>query len=113
MGAPTDFVEPLQVVSYINGQSFGLHHDSGEVDDSGGVSFSAPRRIATVFVYLSTLKEDEGGETSFPLLPLKVSPQAGTAVVFSNVLPNGLPDPRAVHEVFCTPLRISRCPLLC
>ena len=36
-GVPALNVEPLQVVSYTNGQHFGIHHDLGTLKDDGTV----------------------------------------------------------------------------
>jgi 2OG-Fe(II) oxygenase superfamily len=82
------------------------------------------RRLVTIFCYLNTLQaaaaavDDEntdepataalsidiaaagggGGATEFPALGLAVTPRAGTAVVFPNVLvPSGQPDVRTIH----------------
>jgi len=56
VGLPSDYVEPLQVVTYTNGQRFDLHHDSGsmhyEDGDEGAITVSAPqgpRRLVTPF----------------------------------------------------------------
>ena len=56
VGLPSDYVEPLQVVTYTNGQRFDLHHDSGsmhyEDGDEGAITVSAPqgpKRLVTPF----------------------------------------------------------------
>jgi prolyl 4-hydroxylase len=94
-------VEPLQLVRYLPGQSFGPHHDMADLQDDGSVvipprSLFCKRRIVTLFCYLNTVPE--GGATCFPQCgPLRVMPVRGRAVFFANVLSNGLPDPRTVH----------------
>ena len=40
---------------------------------------------------------DSGGETEFPLLSLKVRPEAGMAIVWSNLDENGQCDPLTEH----------------
>ena len=59
-------------------------------------------RVASVFVYLSTHEESDGGATHFPFLGagegVRVYPIARAAACWSNVLGDGFPDPQAVHE---------------
>ena len=47
-------------------------------------------------VYLN--EPEEGGETAFPRLNISVRPTAYSALVFNNVLDNGEPDERSLHE---------------
>ncbi len=92
------YIEPLQVVSYLQGQEFKVHHDSGTFnEDDNSVDGVLPRRYVTFFVYLNTLPEGQG-HTEFPALNLSVRPQKGNALMFCNVLPNGQPDPRLIHR---------------
>jgi hypothetical protein len=37
-------VEPLQIVSYTDGQRFDLHHDAGTLTDDGEIDIVQPRR---------------------------------------------------------------------
>ena len=52
-------------------------------------------RLATVLVYLQNAAD--GGETFFPKLGLKLKPQAGDALLFYDLLPNGKIDKMSVH----------------
>jgi prolyl 4-hydroxylase len=94
-------VEPLQLVRYLPGQFFCVHHDMGDLDDDGSVALPnktpfSKRRLVTIFCYMNAV--DEGGSTYFPACgDLRVAPLAGRAVVFANVKSDGLPDPRTVH----------------
>lgn len=94
-------VEPLQLVRYFPGQFFGIHHDMGDLDDDGAVALPpktpySKRRLVTLFCYLNTVQQ--GGSTYFPECgDLRVAPKPGRAVLFSNVMANGLPDPQTVH----------------
>ena len=97
LGVSADVIEPLQIVSYRNGQKFDLHHDAGTMISESEIEIVHPRRLATLFVYLNTLPEGEG-HTEFPVLGLSVQPQAGSALLFCNVLPSGYADPRTVHR---------------
>ena len=111
LSLPNHSIEPLQLVKYAPGQYFKKHHDLGELFDDGSIdlpsksAFSPPRRLVTILVYLNDVPPGLGGETQFPLLkgkdgvgPLKVSPKRGTALVWCNILKNGLPDQRVVHS---------------
>ena len=40
----SDFVEPLQIVSYTGGQKFDLHHDAGTLTEDGDIEIVQPRR---------------------------------------------------------------------
>ena len=60
VGLPSDYVEPLQVVTYTNGQRFDLHHDSGSLHyEDGGeevITVSAPqgpKRLVTPLACLA------------------------------------------------------------
>ena len=62
VGLPSDYVEPLQVVTYTNGQRFDLHHDSGSLHyEEGGeevITVSAPqgpKRLVTALACLACL----------------------------------------------------------
>ena len=97
VGLSAQCVEPLQIVSYTNGQQFTTHHDAGTLLDDGGVELVLPRRLVTFFVYLNSLPTNQG-HTEFPELGLSVQPERGSAVLFSNVLTDGTPDTRTVHR---------------
>jgi len=120
VGLPADFVEPLQVVTYTNGQRFDLHHDLGHLtmpeDAEGGADGGAPsstdgmsvatpegaRRLVTLFVYLNTLP-DGVGHTEFPTVGLSVRPRSGTALLFCNVDAAGEPDVNVCHRACPVP----------
>ena len=106
-------IEALQLVRYLPGQFFGLHHDLGDLLEDDQVtlppkSLFTKRRILTLFCYLNTL-ENQGGCTFFPLCSkLRVQPKSGRAVLWSNVTREGLPDERTIHSG--EPLRTSNDP---
>ena len=80
-------IEGIMVVKYNNGEQYYDHHDFFEPEhlgiDEGG------QRVATFFCYLSSLDKNEGGETEFPLLDLKIKPSKGTALFWWNKSANG------------------------
>lgn len=70
-----------------------MHHDS-----SGNDKSLSGHRILTFFLYLSDV--EEGGETKFNKLGLKVKPKRGRALIWPSVK-NDNPsnwDPRTYHE---------------
>jgi 2OG-Fe(II) oxygenase superfamily len=103
-------IEPLQLVRYLPGQFFGVHHDMGDYDEETGAVHLPPkslyckRRVVTLFCYLNAV--EAGGATYFPSATtgkndsnggLRVEPVPGRAVLFSNILATGQPDPRTIH----------------
>jgi len=94
--------EHLQVVNYKIGGFYGPHLDAARksghnlADDSLPISNLARNdRLATVLIYLNDV--EAGGSTVFPRLNLKVRPVARSAVVWYNILKNGLGDARTLH----------------
>jgi prolyl 4-hydroxylase len=108
LGVTTPSLEPLQLVRYRPGQFFGVHHDLGSLFDDGSVELPprqpwVRRRLGTIFCYINDLEVQEGGGgggcTHFPACgDLRVQPKRGRAVVFCNILENGMPDPSTIHE---------------
>jgi len=96
-------IEPLQLVRYLPGEFFNVHHDMGDLMDNDQVTLpkkhvAVKRRVLTMFFYLNTLTEDQGGCTHFPKCKnLRVQPKRGSVVIWSNVTAEGLPDPRTIH----------------
>jgi prolyl 4-hydroxylase len=54
------------------------------------------QRTWTFMVYLNDV--EEGGETYFKYLNLKIKPEQGKAILWSNLYPFGLPNPKTMHE---------------
>ncbi|CAJ1354872.1 unnamed protein product [Effrenium voratum] len=96
LGVPENFIEPLQLVRYAEGQKYGAHMDWCGEKHPGLWLFG--QRMATVLVYLNTIPEGEGGETGFDSLGIKVKPQKGSAVIWPNVNPAGHPERSSLHS---------------
>lgn len=77
-GVPRVNYESFQVLQYDIGQFYSVHHD-----DSGGDQGPAGPRILTFFLYLSDV--EEGGETDFPNLGVRVAPKAGSAILWPSM----------------------------
>ena len=98
---PTEAVEPLQIVHYRKGEYYKCHHDDSTLDDGRLFYDSAstsPGRTFTIFVYLNTLQKEDGGETFFPRLGLRIRPTTGTALLWTNVRVDGQLEPLTIHE---------------
>jgi hypothetical protein len=96
-------IEALQLVRYLPGQFFGVHHDLGDLLENDEVTLPrknllAKRRLVTLFCYLNTLEKGQNGCTYFPKCgDLRVKPVRGRAVLWSNIAASGMPDPRTIH----------------
>lgn len=54
------------------------------------------QRTWTFMVYLNDV--EEGGETYFKHLKLRIKPEQGKAVFWNNLYRNGVPNPKTMHE---------------
>lgn len=102
LGTHAPALEALQLVRYEPTQFFHIHHDLGIYDEEQSTvelppkMTWSPRRLVTLFCYLNDCPQ--GGATYFPKADhLRIQPEAGSAVLFSNVLQNGMPDIRTLH----------------
>ena len=95
---PEHIFEIPQVMHYSVGQEFRPHHDFLDPDEKGHQADLARRgqRIGTFLIYLND--DFEGGETDFPRAGLSHRGDAGDALFFANVTPDGRPDPLTVHS---------------
>eukprot|EP00978_Attheya_sp_CCMP212_P004582 scaffold10016_cov54-Attheya_sp.AAC.4 len=103
LNLPLENLEEPQVVRYRNGEEFSWHYDevpAAQLDNGG-------QRVATLLVYLNTLKEDEGGGTMFRDLKdspspgnnmVTMRPQTGSALLFFPATADGRPDDRTLHK---------------
>ena len=74
-----DHFESMQLLRYHKGYYYKAHHDNagGKQDTyTGG-------RVYTAFVYLNDV--EEGGETHFPQLDIKVKPERGSLLLWPSV----------------------------
>lgn len=79
--------EPLAVLHYAPGQEYLAHMDT--------LPNETNQRITTVLLYLNA--GYVGGETQFPANGLRIAGALGDAVAFSNVRPDGTPEPASRH----------------
>ncbi|KQU48341.1 hypothetical protein ASG67_13165 [Sphingomonas sp. Leaf339] len=79
--------EPLTILRYRRGQQFRPHHDA--------LSQTRNQRSMTMLIYLN--EGFVGGETIFPSYDLSIVPKGGDAILFHNLLNDGMPDPKMRH----------------
>lgn len=94
-GHPVVNGEGFQVLHYAEGAEYKPHYDYFDPALPGTAQHtkSGGNRIATVLLYLN--QPDEGGETVFPDLGLKVQPLKGGALYFAY--PDPSPDSLSLH----------------
>ncbi|RKQ18026.1 2OG-Fe(II) oxygenase [Ureibacillus endophyticus] len=76
VGIPVEHAEGLHILNYKPGQEYKEHFDYFAATSKS----ASNNRICTVVLYLSDV--EDGGETYFPKLGLKVYPKKGMAVYF-------------------------------
>lgn len=76
------------------GQHYSTHHDHKAIDSSR----PAGARALTFLLYLNDV--EEGGETDFPSLNIRITPKKGKAVMWPNTLSEDpqLMDERTYHQ---------------
>mmetsp|Transcript_31800 Transcript_31800/g.64491 ORF Transcript_31800/g.64491 Transcript_31800/m.64491 type:complete len:325 (+) Transcript_31800:117-1091(+) len=83
-GTTVDQGENLQVLNYKVNQQFHPHHDFFDPATDPEENFKeGGNRITTIVIALR--EADEGGETSFPMLGLKLKLKKGDAVMWKNL----------------------------
>lgn len=84
-----EYLEPLQICRYRQGQFYKPHMDSDHKN----------RRLSTLLVYLNDMPSDEpGGRTIFVKLDAAIKPKKGTGVAWNNLDPNTfIPDEKTMH----------------
>ncbi len=97
LGLPISQAEPLVLLRYMPSEEYKPHRDYLPPSAPGNTKRpnEPGQRVHTVFSYLADV--DDGGETEFPLLGVRIEPKQGRVVHFINLLPNGEPDPRTLH----------------
>ncbi|HEX6363033.1 MAG TPA: 2OG-Fe(II) oxygenase [Albitalea sp.] len=97
LGVPLANAEPLVLLRYQPSEEYKPHRDYLPPSAPGNTRRpnEPGQRLHTVFSYLADV--EEGGETEFPQLGVRISPRRGRVVHFVNLLPDGEPDPRTLH----------------
>ncbi|EGC35708.1 hypothetical protein DICPUDRAFT_151895 [Dictyostelium purpureum] len=94
----SDSCEVMQIIRYNPGEETSAHYDYfNPLTTNGSMKIGLyGQRICTILMYLCDV--EEGGETSFPEVGIKVKPIRGDAVLFYNCKPNGDVDPLSLHQ---------------
>lgn len=89
--------EGLQILNYQKGGEYKPHHDYFPPQETGSRVHVAKggQRVATLILYLNNV--EEGGETIFPEINLKVAPIQGNAVYFAYTNSKNQVDPLTLH----------------
>lgn len=123
---PVENGEPMEVLRYQNGQKYSAHHDWFDDTDEGGrrelEGSKGGNRVATVLMYLVTVRPGSGGETSLPFaepidaelqspgelasdcarrMGIYVEPRAGDALLFWNLGVDGVTPDKANFHASC------------
>lgn len=104
LGLTPAHAEPVQVLRYLPGEQYKPHYDY--FDPAGAAYADAMsaggrgQRVATAFVYLTTLPDGAGGTTTFHRShpPVSVPPKLGRGALWRNVLDCGAPDENSLHS---------------
>jgi prolyl 4-hydroxylase len=95
---PVESMEQLHLLRYNPTQQYKPHYDWFRRDlseDQERTIVERGQRLATFITYLNEV--EEGGETIFPKINLKVKPKRGEGLLFYNLLPHGETDSNALH----------------
>ncbi|MCX7125655.1 MAG: 2OG-Fe(II) oxygenase, partial [Gammaproteobacteria bacterium] len=89
--------EGLQILHYKKDAEYKPHFDYFPTEKSGSKIHVARggQRVATLILYLNNV--EEGGETIFPEINLKVQPQQGNAIYFAYTNAKSQVDPLTLH----------------
>jgi prolyl 4-hydroxylase len=84
VGVPEENIEATQILRYQEGQFYKSHLDAFDEWDRANMDRGG-QRIATMLTWLNDVPEGLGGDTSFPLAGIKISPRKGDSVLFYDV----------------------------
>lgn len=97
LGLPSPIGEAIQGQRYLPGQQFKPHNDWFYTSERywqderkrGG------QRSWTTMAFLNEV--EEGGETHFTEIGIKIEPKPGVLLIWNNALPNGAPNEDTMH----------------
>ncbi|MFC3121919.1 prolyl hydroxylase family protein [Agaribacter flavus] len=92
------FSEIIQIQKYEVGQEYKSHYDyfSLGTDVYKREGQVKGQRSWTCMIYLNDV--EQGGETEFSALRLKIKPKFGTAIIWNNLDNQGMPNKRTIHK---------------
>ncbi|AWW74260.1 2OG-Fe(II) oxygenase [Erythrobacter sp. KY5] len=97
LGLPSEIGEAIQGQRYLPGQQFKPHNDWFYTSENywkderqrGG------QRSWTTMAFLNDV--EEGGETHFTHIGIKIEPKPGVLLIWNNALPDGTPNEDTMH----------------
>ena len=94
---PLHFAEPTQVQRYLVGDKFDEHTDWFNPNhEEWAYTANKGQRTWTITVYLNDV--EDGGETEFPKLNIKIKPKMGRLVAWNNLLSTGQGNHDTLHK---------------
>ena len=98
LGLSADLSEPMQGQRYAPGQEFKPHTDTFEPTGADYYLHCAEsgNRSWTAMIYLN--EPEDGGATRFKTIGKTIHPEAGKLLAWNNLLPDGRPNPAALHQ---------------
>lgn len=96
IGIDASYSEVIQGQYYQVGQEFKAHTDYFETDQFQRYAATRGQRTYTFFIYLNDV--EEGGETEFLKLGLRIKAQRGRALIWNNLTAQGVPNPNTIHQ---------------
>lgn len=97
MNLPVNNGEGIQILNYQTGGEYKPHYDYFPPELPGSAAHIAVggQRVATLIMYLNDV--EEGGETIFPNIGMRVAPKKGHAVYFAYTNSMSQVDPLSYH----------------
>lgn len=105
LDVPCEHVEAVRLIRYRDGDVSGAAHADARPEEDPSLWLSG-QRTAAVLIHLDEPQQGIGGEVVFPHLSarsgdgaLRISPEAGTAIIWPTVDYNGIPEKRVARQV--------------
>ena len=94
---PIENQETPVILNYKIGEEYKAHWDYFRKDNQywNSVLDGGGQRLYSILIYLNDV--EEGGETEYPQLDLKVKPELGTMLIHKNVEDDGTPIESSFH----------------
>ena len=96
IGIHPAFSESIQGQYYEVGQEFKAHTDFFDMEEFDTHCKIGGQRTYTVMIYLNDV--EEGGETEFKRVNVKLKPMTGMAVIWNSLNPDGTPNHHTLHQ---------------
>ncbi len=97
LGVDASFGEAIQGQRYLPGQQFKPHNDWFYTTEKywQGERKRGGQRSWTTMIFLNDV--EQGGETHFTQIGIKIEPKPGVLLIWNNALPDGRPNEGTMH----------------